>query len=68
MASNKEHVMKKVFAAVVAFAALGLAGCVAVPVGDPYYAPAPGVSINYSTGGYYYGGPHRHWHGHRGWR
>ena len=54
--------MKTLIASLVA--ALGLAGCVAVPYYEPsgyYYGPAaPSVSFGYS----YHGGGHGH-HGHR---
>jgi hypothetical protein len=52
---------------VAALAALGLAGCVAVPYGgdpyyDPYYAaPSVGVGVGFYSGH----GHHRHRHYHR---
>lgn len=68
MRSKKEMLVKTLIAAIVA--AVGLAGCVAVPYGpyEPapyggyYYGPpAPAVSFGYTYrgGGYY--GHHRHW-------
>lgn len=61
-----------------AFATLGLSGCVAYPVGGAYgpgyvYAPAPPVVVGGAYYGGYYGGNYyrggggyRGWH--RGWR
>jgi hypothetical protein len=53
---------------IAAIAAVGLGGCIAVPVGDPYYGgpafyPAPVVSFGVGV----HGGYHHHRYGYRRW-
>jgi hypothetical protein len=59
---DTETLMKKLVAVVIAVA--GLAGCVAVPVGEPgvYVAPPSVVVQPYGYYGYYRGYGHRHYY------
>jgi hypothetical protein len=56
---------------IAAMAAVGLGGCIAVPVGDPYYGgPAyypPVVSFGVGVHGGHYQGHHHHRYGYRRW-
>jgi len=66
--------MKRSIAGAVAVLALGLGGCVAVPVpysgypDEAYYYPAPAVGVGIYAPPVYYGHGRRHHRGHRHWR